>query len=175
MSGVYAAAVPDGPLASPAAGCVRLLSSTLTREASTVFAELGARWRADAARARQAAPAPAAKGRRSVVAAEHPWVELLSPLDALGCLADADSVVSSLRTFFAVQTVRGMLSRNAAHTDNPFVARYQAALPLPADPPTHPGVEPFLISDDDDRAELRGQARDRNATAWQELGGGLAN
>ena len=33
-------------------------------------------------------------------------------------------------------------------------------MPLPADPATHPGVEPFLISVDDDRAELRGQARD---------------
>jgi hypothetical protein len=105
MSGVYASAVPAGPLGPPAAGCVRLLSSTLTREASTVFAELGARWRVDAARARQAAPA---KGKRGAAAtpAEHPWAVLLSPLDALGCLADADDVVGSLRTFLAVQSVR---------------------------------------------------------------------
>lgn len=108
MSGIYASAVPDGPLGPPAAGCMRLLSSTLTREASAVFAELSARWRADAARARQAPPVAVSRVTRSdaaATAAEHPWAELLSPLDALGCLADADDVVRSLRAFLGVQTV----------------------------------------------------------------------
>ena len=113
MSGVYASAVPDGPLGPPAAGCVRLLSSSVSREASTVFSELGARWRADAARARQA---PAAKAKRGAAATptELPWAELLSPLDALGCLAEADAVMASLRAFLAVQSVRAVRRSRAA-------------------------------------------------------------
>lgn len=112
MSGVYASAVPDGPLGPPAAGCVRVLSSTVSREASTVFADLGARWRADAARARQAAAAKPTRGA-ATAPAEHPWAELLSPLDALGCLAEADAVEGSLRAFLAVQSVRAV-SRGCA-------------------------------------------------------------
>jgi hypothetical protein len=178
MSGVYAAAVLDGPLGPPAAGCVRLLSSTLTREASAVFGELAARWRADAARARQAAPAPAAKGKRGVAAAtaaEHPWAELLSPLDLLGCLAGADDISRSLCALIGVQTVRDMRLCCAAHADadNPGLRCSQATQPLPADPPTHPGIESFLIGRDDERTELRGQARAPQSDLHDALSQGL--
>jgi len=108
MSGCFAAAVPDGPLPSPPAGCVRLLSATLSREASAVHAEVSARWRADAARARQAAPPaqpPAGRGKRAPAAALA-WAEILSPLHALGCVADNNAVLRSLAAFLAVQSVR---------------------------------------------------------------------
>jgi hypothetical protein len=93
-------AVLDGPLPAPPPGCVRVLSQTLSLGARLTYDSCARGWREQQAAAR-AAPRPVA-GAAPLL---PPWASIVSPLPD-DCLAEADTILRSLRRHLQLPKVR---------------------------------------------------------------------
>ena len=139
FDGALAATLPPPPPA-----WVRVLGQTLSPAARRAFRAAQAEWRT--------APPPS------------PALQLLSPDALRDSLADEVAVMKALRAYINAPQAREKRRDVAPGKDTAsgltlLCALQDAAEPLPADLPCHPGVVPFILPDDDDRMELRGQAR----------------
>jgi hypothetical protein len=169
----FEGAVVDGPLPPAPPDCTRVLCQFLSPDAAAVHARGAARWRDDVSRARRSG---LTSGRGGFDECGPAWAHALTPLDDVDTDAEEEDVLASLRSRLQLAKVRAAAAPvlrctppsladghffRAAPAPAKRMPRKPLSSALPEEVPVHPDVEAFVISPQDDRAALHGQARDQ--------------